>query len=154
MFFNKIAQFYVLVSLIHKLFCRVSARVEQFSADQSPEAPTSDIYVVRRQWDSNPRAFYRLWFSRPAHSSALPYLRTALGIILEKIRRDRTTFAPSAFFGMLLRQLLLGGGELPPVSLRSPGLGTRLETPPRQRVPPRTAPSLAPRRDLTTACAP
>src|ERR687898_3272067 len=27
----------------------------------------------RGQKDSNLRAFYRLWFSRPAHSSALPY---------------------------------------------------------------------------------
>ena len=83
MFFNKIAQFNALVSLIHKMLCRGRARVERFSTDQSPKALPPDIYVVRRQWDSNPRAFYRLWFSRPVHSSTLPYLRTALGIILE-----------------------------------------------------------------------
>src|ERR671921_394950 len=104
------------------MLSRGRARTERFSAEQSPEALPPDIYVVRRQWDSNPRAFYRLWFSRPAHSSALPYLRTALGIILEKIRRDRTTFAPSAFFGRLLRQLLLGAGSYHPSRYAPPGL--------------------------------
>jgi hypothetical protein len=48
------------------------------------------IHAVRRQWDSNPRAFYRLWFSRPAHSSTLPYLRAALSdYIKEFVRRSR-----------------------------------------------------------------
>src|SRR5215213_6513131 len=123
MFFNKIAQFYVLVSLIHKLFCRVSARVEQFSADQSPEAPTSDIYVVRRQWDSNPRAFYRLWFSRPAHSSALPYLRTALGIILEKKYEEivqRSRQAPSLVCSFA--NYYWGAGSYHPSRYAPPGL--------------------------------
>jgi hypothetical protein len=47
------------------------------------------IHIVRRQWDSNPRAFYRLWFSRPAHSSTLPYLRAALNdYIKESARRS------------------------------------------------------------------
>ena len=46
MFFNKIAQFNALVSLIHKILWRGSARAEQFSADQSPEAPTS--WYLRR----------------------------------------------------------------------------------------------------------
>src|ERR671910_1033728 len=90
MFFNKIAQFNALVSLIHKMLCRGRARAEGFSTEQSPEALHPDIYVVRRQWDSTPRAFYRLWFSRPAHSSTLPYLRAALSdYIKEFLRRSR-----------------------------------------------------------------
>jgi hypothetical protein len=35
--------------------------------NRTPKGFTPDGFIKRRQWDSNPRAFYRLWFSRPAH---------------------------------------------------------------------------------------
>ena len=37
-----------------------------------PTRSRPPIFVEQGQWDSNPRAHYRHWFSRPAHSSALP----------------------------------------------------------------------------------
>ena len=37
-----------------------------------PTRSRPPVFVEQGQWDSNPRACYRHWFSRPAHSSALP----------------------------------------------------------------------------------
>src|SRR5215204_3186299 len=65
--------------------------------------------MVRRQWDSNPRAFYRLWFSRPAHSSTLPYLQTAFGNYnKEFVRRSRQA---SSFFMLHCRLLRCSGSH-------------------------------------------
>jgi hypothetical protein len=59
------------LALAKDLFARgadIAWRVE------SPEVFVA-VTIKRGKWDSNPRVFYHRWFSRPVHSSALPYPR-------------------------------------------------------------------------------
>src|SRR5918994_5555012 len=154
MFFNKIARFNTLASLIHKILWRGSARAEQFSADQSPEAPTS--WYLRRAEAVGfeptgvlpPLVFKTSAFVRSAipPNGSWDYIRDSMKGSYNVRAKRLLWYAPSP--------TTTGGGELPPVSLRSPGFGIRLETPPRQRAPLGTDPSLPPRRDLTPATAP
>ena len=154
MFFNKIARFNTLASMIHKILWRGSARAEQFSADQSPEAPTS--WYLRRAEAVGfeptgvlpPLVFKTSAFVRSAipPNGSWDYIRDGTKRSYDVRAKRLLWYAPSL--------TTTGGGELPPVSPCSPGFGTRLGTPPQQRIPLRTAPSLAPRRDRTPSCAP
>jgi hypothetical protein len=59
------------LALAKDLFARgadIAWRVE-------PPEVFATVTIKRGKWDSNPRVFYHRWFSRPVHSSALPYPR-------------------------------------------------------------------------------